>query len=301
MKTTIRTITAMILVTMLLCVAALPALAAGYDFETAISEFAPTSFNTFTLETGTAHTPQAALWAQQGIASCYSSDEAIVTVATNGTVTAVGEGTAYVAVDAGGMSEVYRYDVVAVGTGSATQSDFEAYKNQVMEAFQNEKEQKKEEYNTAVNSMWEQFEEAKKQNEEMFAQAKQQNEEMFAQAQKQNEEIFAQAQKQNAERLNRAGKSVFNMATVAVILAVTFVLLMIAEIIYILIAAPKCGMSRLWALMPLFSNILGLIVFIIVRSGRNTVSASNTVICPTCGSVHPTGTAVCAICGTKLQ
>ena len=79
--------------------------------------------------------------------------------------------------------------------------------------------------------------------------------------------------------------------------------LIIAEIIYIFIEAPKCGMSRLWAIVPLFSNLFGLIVFIIVRSNRKTGnnSPAQVVTCPTCGGVHPLGTMECSICGTKLQ
>lgn len=86
-----------------------------------------------------------------------------------------------------------------------------------------------------------------------------------------------------------------------IIFALIILLLMIAEIIYIFIAAPKCGMSRLWALVPLFSNFFGLIVFIAVRSNRKTVSPGNNIICPTCSSVHPAGTTFCSICGTRLQ
>jgi hypothetical protein len=68
--------------------------------------------------------------------------------------------------------------------------------------------------------------------------------------------------------------------------------------IYIFREAPKCGMSRLWALMPLFSSFLGLIVFIVVRSSNKTTT--NKITCPTCGGVHPAGTQFCSICGRKL-
>lgn len=85
------------------------------------------------------------------------------------------------------------------------------------------------------------------------------------------------------------------------ILVVILLALVIAEITYIFVSAPKCGMSRLWALVPLFSNVLGLIVFIIVRSNRKTTSTANTIVCPTCNGVHLVGTTTCSICGTRLQ
>ncbi len=111
MKKTIRTLTVMAMAIWLLTVAAIPALAEGFDFETAIAEFKSTSLNTIALEVSKTHTPTAALWAQQGVATCYSSDETVVTVSTDGTVTAVGEGTAYVAIDTGAMYELYCYSV----------------------------------------------------------------------------------------------------------------------------------------------------------------------------------------------
>lgn len=86
-------------------------------------------------------------------------------------------------------------------------------------------------------------------------------------------------------------------------LIVFLVLLQIAEILYIFIAAPKRGMSRLWALLPLVSRVIGLIVFIVVFSKRKETPAAgspHTITCPTCNSVHPKGTTRCNICGTDL-
>lgn len=81
----------------------------GFD----ISEFTPTPLNTFTLNIGETDTPTAAVWTKSGETICYSSNENIVVVSENGLVTAVGEGTAYVAIDAGRLCEIYRYDVVS--------------------------------------------------------------------------------------------------------------------------------------------------------------------------------------------
>ena len=90
------------------------------------------------------------------------------------------------------------------------------------------------------------------------------------------------------------------MEVVVIVIFVLAVGFCIAEIVYIFVTAPKCGMSRFWALVPLFSNFFGLIVFIMVRSSRMTSGGKNTVICPTCNCVHPCGTTVCSICGAKF-
>lgn len=78
-------------------------------------------------------------------------------------------------------------------------------------------------------------------------------------------------------------------------------LLIVAEILYIFIEAPKCGMSRLWALVPIFSNVLGLVIFIIIRSKHKAGVRTRKITCPTCGGVCTDDTAFCSICGTKLR
>lgn len=241
MKKMIRTLTVLIAVVLMLAVLAMPALAAEFDFETEISEFNPTSLNTYELKAGETHTPGAALWADNG--ECYSSDETIATVSTQGNVTAVSEGTAYIAIVAStGQSMIYRYDVTAAGENNNDLTQRSDWSERV--------------HNSANDIM--------KQHKDM------------------------------QERIQ-------SMFTVMMIVCVVLVLFGIAEVVYIYIAAPKCGMSRLWALVPIFSNFIGLIVFIVVRSGRKTTTATNTIMCPTCNGVHPCGTEKCNICGTKLQ
>ena len=82
-----------------------------------------------------------------------------------------------------------------------------------------------------------------------------------------------------------------------------FVLLIgIAASVYIFVTAPKCGMSRAWALAPVVGNVFGLIAFIMVRTvSKTTAVGNNTIVCPTCNGVHPAGSQFCNICGTKLQ
>lgn len=85
-------------------------------------------------------------------------------------------------------------------------------------------------------------------------------------------------------------------------LIVLLVLLLLAEIFYIFVTAPKFGMSRFWALAPLVGNVFGLLVFLLLKSAakQNNISSKNVIICPTCNGKHPYGTEVCSICGTKL-
>lgn len=229
MKKMMRTLGTLAMVILMLVAMAMPAMAAGFDFDSEISEFVSDELNTFELEVGAVHKPGAAVWAKNG--QCYSSDETIVKVSDNGKVTAISEGTAYVAiVSSTNVSKVYRYDVVAVGEG---RNDSPI---QLPPAF-----------NRTQNRM-----------------------------------------------------NAFMMA--GIVIAVIIVSLSIAASVYIFVTAPKCGMSRAWALAPVVGNVIGLIAFIMVRTAsKNTASGTNTVVCPTCNGVHPAGSQFCNICGTKLQ
>ena len=85
------------------------------DFAYEIQNFSSNSMNTFSLKVGQNDSPTAALWLSTGSGSAYTSDENVVTVASNGTVTAVAPGTAYVLICAsiGNMHEIYKYVVTA--------------------------------------------------------------------------------------------------------------------------------------------------------------------------------------------
>lgn len=272
MKKIITTITVMVIATLMLSMMSFTAMAAGFDFDTAISEFSSTSLNTTTLKLNETHTPTAAVWTHNNLATCYSSDESVVTVSSRGVVTAVGEGTAYVAYDVGSMYELYRYDVITVqniendAIGATDQSD-------ILDVFEN--------FNAEAIESIEEYEDF----------------DDFAEGQFKNiPEFITESDHFNKVQNRENGIFVF-----AIVLAITLLILVICEIIYIYIEAPKCGMSRLWALVPLFSNLIGLIVFIVVRSNRKNTVSTNNIMCPTCNSVHHAGTIECSICGTKLQ
>lgn len=112
---------------------------------------------------------------------------------------------------------------------------------------------------------------------------------------------FYEEQQESYEDIYRKTEDGINaMQVFIVVLIVIAVILFIAEVAYIFISAPKCGMSRLWALVPLFSNIFGLIVFIVVRSAKGTTASTHTITCPVCNGVHPIGTTKCSICGANL-
>lgn len=83
----------------------------GVDFETEIENFAESALNTYSLKIGEKHQPTAAVWAKGD--NCFTSDASVVTVAGNGTVTAVGRGTAYVIIKSsiGDMFDIYKYVV----------------------------------------------------------------------------------------------------------------------------------------------------------------------------------------------
>ena len=67
----------------------------GFDFEAAIRDFAETPINTVQIRVGEKHSHASAVWAQNG--DCYSSDTSVATVASNGAVTGVAPGVAYIA------------------------------------------------------------------------------------------------------------------------------------------------------------------------------------------------------------
>ena len=82
------------------------------NFEAVVGSFSPDAFNCHTLVKGETHTPSEAMWLTGNMGGTYSSDEAVVTVSENGTVTAVGTGTAYVVIAASGtIYKVLEYTV----------------------------------------------------------------------------------------------------------------------------------------------------------------------------------------------
>lgn len=121
MKRFMRPLLSLLLVTGLLFSPSLAASAAeDFDFDREIAAFTPDPFNTHELSVGEAHSPQAALWAKDG--TCLTSDASVVTVSQDGTVRAVSEGRAYVAIVAvTGMFRVYRYDVVQAPVSTESQ------------------------------------------------------------------------------------------------------------------------------------------------------------------------------------
>ena len=78
-------------------------------------------------------------------------------------------------------------------------------------------------------------------------------------------------------------------------------LLVLGTCVYIYVEAPKCGMSRLWALTPLFSNMVGVVIFFALRSQRKKRMNRKNAYCTNCGAILAEGAAFCSSCGTKLR
>jgi len=108
------------------------------------------------------------------------------------------------------------------------------------------------------------------------------------------------------EENNEARKNIkraFDFINVYIIILVIIVVVVTAiEIICIYITAPKYGMTRLWAIVPIFSRIFGFIIYLVILTIRknNTTNTTNTIMCPVCNGKHPYGTKTCSICGTRL-
>ena len=77
-----------------------------------IDTFIPNGGNHTQLKVGEGHRADGAVWLNGGGASCYSTDESVVTVSSTGNVKAVGEGEAFVVVKTiTGMFQVHKYTV----------------------------------------------------------------------------------------------------------------------------------------------------------------------------------------------
>ena len=131
------------------------------------------------------------------------------------------------------------------------------------------------------------FDEFHKEALKEFEEAKKDNAALYSSIANKYKEEFEEAKKENEEKFNNAKNSFDFMFIFVIIIIVLALLLTLGAIIYIFIEAPKCNMSRLWALVPLFSSLLGLLVFIVVRSASKSKSKTNTFICPVCNGVHP--------------
>ena len=85
-------------------------------------------------------------------------------------------------------------------------------------------------------------------------------------------------------------------------LAATMLLFCGFEIFYIFVNAPKCGMTRFWALVPLFSKLFGLLLFIYIFTKRKQDGdiVANTTTCPHCNCKFNEETNICPICGEEI-
>lgn len=117
-------------------------------------------------------------------------------------------------------------------------------------------------------------------------------------------DMYSEAREYTAKAISQQ-KSItdsFDIAAILIGLLIAVILgLHVAAIVYVIVSAPKCGMSRLWALVPIFSAFFGLLVIIYIHSRKKTSPQNGkAVICAVCGGVHPQNTAFCSICGNAL-
>ncbi len=250
----------------LLTAVAIPALADGFDFAPAMEEFESTLLNTTSLAVGQTHLPGASIWAQSGMATCYTSDASVVTVAEDGTVTAVGEGTAYVAIDTGAMYQMYRYDVTAqpqsssAGNGDSQQFAEDFYNK--YEQFRAEAEAKQEKAKAEAEAFLEEFENRQKENKEVL----------------------------------------WNLAKIgAIVLAVLLLAGRIVGLVIVCKKAPGADMSKAWALLSLISVAFAVVLIIIMSKNSKQKPGKGKVVCPVCNTIHSENTTRCNVCGATFQ
>ncbi len=222
MTKSIKTLTTIILALLLISTAALPVLAVDFNFETAISGFNSTFFNTKEIAVGsTDDTVTSCVFLLNETAFCSSSNESVVTVASDGTVTAVGEGTAYVAVVVPNdvyddMYELYRYDVVA----SSSNDDNSANSLGAIEL----STQATDDYNSSSETISDQFQSDYEQSvEEMKNDYEQSVEELKNDHAQRTEEMEKEAaeRQEAAEKRTNIFKVIF-FIMLAIILTVSF-------------------------------------------------------------------------------
>lgn len=289
MKKMMKRLTVLVLAVFLLTAAAIPALAEGYDFGPAIEEFEPTPLNTISLEVGQTDKPGASLWMDNGMATAYSSDEAVATVAEDGTVTAVGEGTAYVVFCVSTLEKMYRYDVTAVKEETPVQTP--AHPEDAPDA-KDPLEGATDEFKDKWNAAQDAYEKA---------------EQNIQRAEALQEKIAAAVAAIFAVAAGVLGIGVSAVGTIFFILLMIAMVVRIILLIWICIAAPKSGMSCGWSALAIVSAIAGAVVLIVIykkRKKANTpVPAAAPVkrVCPNCGEDHGEDAKWCRNCGTKLQ
>jgi hypothetical protein len=109
--------------------------------------------------------------------------------------------------------------------------------------------------------------------------------------------------------VREAGRSVWRITDIGLVgipmtvLPLALIALWIYVIVWVFRDAERRGMNGLlWALLVLIGNIVGLIIYLIVRSetpGKPRVAAVEK--CPGCGNENPPGFSYCPHCGASLK
>ena len=194
-------------------------------------------------------------------------------------------------------------DTLTTTSPAETQTyDYEDYYNSVYES---QLSDLREQY----ESNYAEFEEHKAEIDSQIAE----NESRFNEAESHIDEQHEKVEDYNSVIAPVIGTAFAGGALMWVLMFVAIIVLFIVsivggiiEIVYIYRNAPKCDMTKLWALVPLISPLFGLFAVIYVRSTCKKMETATTgvtgkITCPTCNGVHPNGTTVCTICGTELN
>jgi len=97
------------------------------------------------------------------------------------------------------------------------------------------------------------------------------------------------------------------------LLSIVFLILWIVVIVWVYRDAERRGMNGvLWALLVLIGNIIGLLIYLIIRSDNlpaprddtespDVSESQATITCPNCQKPVGIDSAFCPLCGTRLQ
>lgn len=94
---------------------------------------------------------------------------------------------------------------------------------------------------------------------------------------------------------------VFGFFALALFLVVAFFVVSILIAIWVYRDAEERGMDGvLWLIVVLIANVVGLIIYLVVRSDRSADPGANGPFCPSCGASVGRGARYCPNCGHAL-
>ena len=101
-----------------------------------------------------------------------------------------------------------------------------------------------------------------------------------------------------------AGLALFGLGLVCILPIIWFVIAILIAIWVYRDAEKRDSSGALWLIIVIFTGIIGLIIWLVVRppiGGKKKASASSERRCPNCGRVIPDDARACPYCAKKFE